>query len=115
MSQSLLQKAFGVSWQYRYERTEYLWGAVEFYLSLKDEALICPNCRRKDKVIRKGRRYRSLQTVPIGLKPVYLVSEVARCLCHRCELIFEVHPPLPGRRCAIRASLKDSLTNSAGS
>src|SRR5450756_686790 len=115
MSQSLLQKAFGVSRQYRYERTDYLWGAVQFHLSLKNEALICPNCRKLDRVIRKGRRYRSLQTVPIGLKSVFLVSEVARCLCRRCECIFEVHPPLPGRRCAIHASWKNSLTNSAGS
>lgn len=111
MSQTLLQKAFGVSSKYRYERTDYLWGAVEFYLSIKDEALICPNCRRADQVIRKGRRYRWLQTVPIGLKAVYLVSEVARCRCRRCELIFEVHPPLPGRRSAIRASSKSLSTN----
>ena len=33
-------------------------------------------------------------------------SEVARCRCPVCELLFEVHPPLPGRRCAIRASSK---------
>ena len=111
MSQTLLGKAFGVSWQYRYERTDYLWGAVEFYLSLKEEALICPNCRQADRVIRKGRRYRWLQTVPIGLKAVYLVSEVARCRCRRCELIYEVHPPLLERTCAIRASSKSLLTN----
>lgn len=96
MSQTLLQKAFGVTWQYRYERTDYHWGAVQFYLSLKEEALLCPQCRHLDEVIRKGRRYRSLQTVPIGLKPVYLVTEVVRCQCRRCDLIFEVHPPLPG-------------------
>ena len=111
MSQTLLQKAFGVSSKYRYERTEYLWGAVEFYLSLKDEAFICPNCRQADQVIRKGRRDRRLQTVPIGLKAVYLVSEVARCRCRRCELIFEVHPPLLGRRYAIRASSKSLSIN----
>ena len=106
MIQTLLRNAFGVGAQYRYERTDYLWGAVQFYLSLKDEALICPQCGSVDEVIRKGRRYRSLQSVPIGLKAVYLVSEVARCRCQACELIFEVHPPLPGRRCAIRASSK---------
>jgi transposase len=106
MIQTLLRNAFGVGAQYRYERTEYRWGSVQFYLSLKDEALICPQCGRVDEVIRKGRRYRSLQTVPIGLKAVYLVTEVARCRCQTCEWIFEVHPPLPGRRCAIRASLK---------
>lgn len=106
MIQTLLRNAFGVGAQYRYERTEYLWGAVQFYLSLKDEALICPQCGCVDEVIRKGRRYRSLQSVPIGLKAVYLVSEVARCRCQVCELIFEVHPPLRGRRSATRASSK---------
>ena len=108
MIQTLLRTAFGVGAQYRYERTEYLWGAVQFYLSLKDEALICPHCGSVDEVIRKGRRYRSLQSVPIGLKAVYLVSEVARCRCRACELIFEVHPPLPGRRCARRESSQSS-------
>lgn len=106
MIQTLLRNAFGVGTQYRYERTEYRWGSVHFYLSLKDEGLICPQCGCVDEVIRKGRRYRSLQSVPIGLKPVYLVSEVARCRCQACELIFEVHPPLPERKCAIRASWK---------
>src|ERR1700681_2683526 len=106
MIQTLLRNAFGVGAQYRYQRTAYLWGAIQFYLSLKDEALICPECGSADEVIRKGRRYRILQTVPIGLKPVYLVSEVARCRCQVCKLIFEVHPPLPGRRCAIRANSK---------
>ena len=111
MIHTLLRKAFGVSAQYRYERTEYLWGGIHFHLSVKDEALICPECGWGDDVIRKGRRYRSLQSVPIGLKAVYLVSEVARCRCQGCELIFEVHPPLRGRRCAIRASSKSSSSN----
>jgi hypothetical protein len=106
MIQTLLRNAFGVGAQYQYERTEYPWGAVHFYLSLKDEALICPLCGCMDDVIRKGGRYRWLQSVPIGLKAVYLVSEVARCRCHVCELTFEVHPPLPGRMCAIRANSK---------
>ena len=106
MSQTLLQKAFGVSWHYRYVRTDYLSGAVQFHLVLKEEALVCPRCGSAEEVIRKGRCYRSLQTVSIGLKPVYLVSEVARCRCWSCELLFEVHPPLPVRRCAIRASSK---------
>ncbi|SRR5260221_3561196 len=111
MSQTLLQKAFEVSWHYEYERTDYVGGAVQFYLVLKDQALICPQCRSAEQVIPKGRRCRFLQTVPIGLKPVYLVSEVARCRCRRCQFTFEVHPPLPGRMCALRASLKSLLTN----
>ena len=109
MSQALLQRAFGVSRQYRYERTEYEWGAVQFYLRIREGALICPECGKSDQVIRKGSRYRWLQTVPIGLKRVYLVSEVARCQCRRCEVIFEMHPPLPGRMSAIRENWSGSL------
>lgn len=100
MIQTLLQKAFGVSGSYEYERTEYLYGAVQFYLTLKERALICPRCKSTDKVIRKGGRYRALQTVPIGLKPVYLMTEVARCLCRRCQWTFEM-PPLCPAVCAL--------------
>jgi hypothetical protein len=102
--QTLLQKAFGVTGPYEYERAEYLYGAVQFYLRVKEQALLCPRCESVSAVIRKGRRYRLLQTVPIGLKPVYLMSEVARCLCRRCRLRFDIHPPLPGRMRALRAS-----------
>ena len=34
MIQTLLRNAFGVGAQYRYERTEYLWGTVQFYLDI---------------------------------------------------------------------------------
>ena len=61
-----------------------------------------------------GRRWRVLQTVPIGLKPVYLVTEVPRCQCRRCEVIFEIAPPLPGRRCITRASSRSSSRGGAG-
>jgi transposase len=111
MSQTLLRRAFGVSGYYQHVRTDFLWGGVQFYLDLKAEALVCPQCGLADEVIRKGRRCRCLQTVPIGLKPVYLVTEVARCHCRRCQAIFEVHPPLPGRRCAMPASSKSSWSS----
>ena len=114
MIQSLLHKAFGVSGQYRCVRVDYLWGSVQFHLDLKDEALVCPQCGSAQAVIRKGRRGRVLQTVPIGLKPVYLVTEVARCRCRRCEVIFEIDPPLPGRRCTTRANLRSSSRGGAG-
>ena len=35
-------------------------------------------------VKRKGRRFRELQTVPIGLKRVWLVTEVPQCECRAC-------------------------------
>ena len=114
MNQSLLQKAFGVSWHYRCARVDYHWGSVQFHLDLKAEALVCPQCGSAQAVIRKGRRYRALQTVPIGLKPVYLLTEVARCQCRRCEVIFEIAPPLPGRRCITRVSSKSLSRGGAG-
>lgn len=110
MIQELLQKAFGVSRHYHCFHADYGVGQIEFYLSLKARALICPRCRKNGEVIRKGSRCRCLQTVPIGLQVVYLVTEVARCECHRCGGIFEIHPPLPGRKCATRASSKGSWT-----
>jgi predicted RNA-binding Zn-ribbon protein involved in translation (DUF1610 family) len=114
VNQSLLQKAFGVSWHYRCVRVDYECGSVQFHLDLKAEALVCPQCGSAEAVIRKGRRCRLLQTVPIGLKPVYLATEVARCQCRRCEVIFEIDPPLPGRRCITRASSKSLSCAGAG-
>ena len=114
MNQTLLRKAFGVSWHYRCGRIDYRWGSVQFHLDLKAEALVCPRCRSAKAVIRKGRRCRVLQTVPIGLKPVYLVTEVARCQCRGCGMIFEIAPPLRGRRCITRACSKSLLRGGAG-
>jgi transposase len=114
MNQSLLQKAFGVSWHYRCVRVDYDWGSVQFYLDLKASALVCPLCGAVHAVIRKGRRSRILQTVPIGLKPVYLVTEVARCQCRRCDVIFEVAPPLPGQKCITRVSSKSLSRGGVG-
>lgn len=114
MNQTLLRKAFGVSGHYRCARVDYRWGSVQFHLDLKTEALVCPQCGSDEAVIRKGRRSRVLQTVPIGLKPVYLVAEVARCRCRRCEVIFEVAPPLPGRGYTTRARSRGSSRCGAG-
>jgi transposase len=114
VNQSLLQKAFGVSGHYRCARVDYPSGSVEFHLELKDEALVCPRCGSAEAVIRKGRRWRVLQTVPIGLKPVYLVTEVARGQCRPCGVIFEIAPPLPGRKCITRASSKSLSRAGAG-
>ena len=94
MSQSLLYHAFGVREGYDYVRTEYHQGSVEFHLAVQGEWLICPHCPESE-VIRKGKRFRRIQTVPIGLKPVFLVTEVPRCQCQACGRVFEVAPPLP--------------------
>lgn len=96
MSQSLLYHAFGVREGYEYVRTEYHQGTVEFHLAVQSRLLVCPHCRGRE-VIRKGKRLRRIQTVPIGLKPVFLVTEVPRCQCRGCGRVFEVPPLLPRR------------------
>jgi transposase len=94
MSQSLLYHAFGVREGYEYVCTKYLHGGIEFTLAVKKELLVCPTCR-SEQVIRKGKRYRRIQTVPIGFKPVVLKTEVPQCKCKACGKTFEVAPPLP--------------------
>ena len=111
MIQKLVQKAFGVSRHYECVRVDYEWRRIEFYLGIKAQGLICPRCRTSREVIRKGCRCRCLQAVPIGFQAVYLVTEVARCQCRGCDGIFEVHPPLPGRRCSIRANSRGAWTD----
>ncbi len=114
MNQSLLEKAFGVSGKCPVRTCRLPVKPVQFHLETKAEALVCPQCGSAQAVIRKGRRCRVLQTVPIGLKPVYLVTEVARCQCRRCEVIFELAPPLPGRQCITRANSRSSSPGGAG-
>jgi transposase len=94
VSQSLLYHAFGVREGYEYVRTEYHHGTVEFHLAVQSQLLVCPHCQVRD-VIRKGKRIRRIQTVPIGRKPVFLVTEVPRCQCRQCDAVFEVSPLLP--------------------
>ena len=57
--------------------------------------LVCPDCGGKE-VGRKGRRFRELQTVPIGLKPVFLVTEVPQCQCLDCGKPSRSPPLCPG-------------------
>ena len=94
MSQSLLYHAFGVREGYDYVQTRYEDGVIRFVLSVRPEYIVCPKCGGQE-VTRKGRRFRELQTVPIGLKPVFLVTEVPKCQCAKCGHRFEVSPPLP--------------------
>jgi transposase len=94
MSQSLLYHAFGVREGYEYVRTDYPAGNVEFTLTVKKEWLVCPTCH-SHRVTRKGRRWRRIQTVPIGFKAVFLKTEVPSGRCQDCGKTFEVSPLLP--------------------
>lgn len=105
MSQSLLYHAFGIRKGYEYVRTVYGDGCIRFVLVTRPELFVCPGCKGHD-VKRKGRRFRQLQTVPIGLKPVWLITEVPQCQCRACGQSFEISPPLPRRMRGTRSGSK---------
>jgi len=90
---------------YEYVRTSYENGGIQFLLAVRDGLLVCPKCESRQ-VSRKGRRFRQLQTVPIGFKPVWLVAEVPQCHCLACGQRFEVSPPLPRRMPRTRTGSK---------
>ena len=113
MNESILTQVFGIKEGYDVVRTEYAGDFLRLHLDVQDAQLVCPKCA-SDQVSRKGRRHRELQTVPIGLTPVSLVTEVPDCECRACGRRFEVAPPLPrpivgspiGWWSSCRASLK---------
>ena len=92
MEDALLHEIFGVSRSYRSTSTEVRRGGVFVAVEPLDKRCICPGCRSRD-VIRKGKRIRSVQTLPIGFHPVYLEVAVPRCQCNSCQHIFEIAPP----------------------
>ena len=85
MSTSLLSHAFGLTDQ-QYLKTEYKEGTVIFHIRTKDSKIRCSNCGSRN-VIKKGTVERLFRTLPIGLKPVYLLAHVQRLQCHDCGLI----------------------------
>jgi transposase len=109
MSQSLLYHAFGVREGYEYRSTSYENGEVRFHLAVKGDLFVCPICQSRH-VIRKGGRERSLQTVPIGMKAVFLVTEVPRCQCKDCGALFEIPPLLPRPMSTTRRSSRRMRT-----
>jgi len=94
MSESILAEVFGIKEGYEVSHTEHPGEFLRLHLSVLESQLVCPKCHSHE-VSRKGRRHRELQTVPIGLTPVYLVAEVPKCQCRACGARFEVSPPLP--------------------
>ena len=113
MSQSLLYHAFGCGKVTIIRRRIYQDGCIRFVLAVQPDWIACPVCGGKE-VVRKGRRFRELQTVPIGLKPVFLVTEVPKCQCAACGKRFEVAPPLPRPMPATRTGSKRSSKTCAG-
>ena len=92
MEANLLHDIFGVSKSYRSPGTEVKQGGVFVAVEPLEKLFVCPGCRSRE-VIRKGKRIRRVQTLPIGFHPVYLEVEVPRCQCKVCQRLFEISPP----------------------
>jgi transposase len=92
MEDALLHEIFGVSRSYRSTGTEIKDGGVYVAVEPQAKLLVCPACQSRD-VIRKGKRLRQVQTLPIGFHAVYLQVTVPRCQCKACQHLFEIAPP----------------------
>lgn len=92
MEDVLLHQIFGVSKSYCLMGTVVKSGGVFVAVEPVGKLYVCPACRSRD-VIRRGRRIRRVQTLPIGFHPVYLEVEVPRCQCKACQRLFEIVPP----------------------
>ena len=93
MEDALLHGVFGVDKTYRSKGSTVVeGGAVRVALEPTPPLFVCPDCRSKD-VIRRGRRVRRVQSLPIGFQPVFFDVEVPRCECKQCGSLFEIAPP----------------------
>jgi len=83
MSTSLLYQAFGIR-GYEYRRTDFFEGRVCFTIEQARERYRCAACGSAA-VHAQGHKERFLQTIPIGLKPTFILLRVARVICFQCE------------------------------
>jgi transposase len=96
MSTSLLYQAFGIR-GYEYCRTDYFEGRVFFTIEQPRERYRCSECGSAA-VHGQGHKDRFLQTVPIGLKPTFVLVKVARVICFQCEHTRQVKVPFADPR-----------------
>jgi transposase len=96
MSTSLLYNVFGLR-GYHYRRTDFFEGRVCFTVEKPRERYRCPECGSAA-VHAQGHKDRFLQTVPIGLKPTFLLVKVARVICFHCEHTRQVKVPFADPR-----------------
>ncbi len=88
MSTSLLYHGFGIR-GFQYIRTIYQMGCVFFNIVQDPFSLRCPHCKSKN-VIKRGTTNRTLRTVPIGNKPVFINIPVQRVECRDCSSVRQV-------------------------
>jgi transposase len=91
MSTSLLYHAWSIR-GYNYVTTRYEKGTVIFEIEPNSDNLMCTNCQSSNWIY-KGYRVRTLQTLPIGPRKVFLEVKIPRILCHDCQTLKEIDPP----------------------
>lgn len=82
MSTSFLYHAFGLP-GYEFLSNDFSNGKITIKIKPKDKLLLCPCCESKN-IIKRGTYKRTIRTVPIGSKPVFLEAEIPRIYCLSC-------------------------------
>lgn len=85
MSTSLLYHGFGIR-GYQHLSTKYEGGEVIFTIRQELSKVTCSSCGARQ-VIPKGQVWRRFRTLPIGLKPVWVILAVRRVCCLACGLV----------------------------
>lgn len=104
MSTSLVYHAFGAR-TYKHFRTDFRGGAVYFHLTKKPHKRRCVVCGSKY-VTKEGRRQVTVRTIPIGLRPVYLVLHLHLLRCRQCGSVRQESRDVAEPRKSYTKSLK---------
>ena len=88
MSTSLLDHAFGIQGD-RYVRTAYVQGQTIFTLGQEPDTCRCSACGAAD-VVSRGHVERRFRSLPIGLRPTFLVLPIPRVECRACGVVRQV-------------------------
>jgi transposase len=96
MSTSLLYHMFGIR-GYEYRKTDFFKGRACFTIEQPRERYRCSECGSAA-VPAQGHKERFLQTVPIGMKPTFILVKVARVVCLHCEVTRQVKVPFADPR-----------------
>jgi transposase len=91
MSTALLYHAWGIH-NCDYYSTSYNQGAIYFKIEVRDRLVCCSQCQSR-KIIQKGKLSRTLKTLPIGSKPVFIELEVPRIYCLKCKVTRQIKLP----------------------
>ncbi|MBW2309065.1 MAG: transposase family protein [Deltaproteobacteria bacterium] len=89
MSTSLLYHGFGIR-GYKYVRTHHENGSVLFTIRQNTKEMRCATCGSR-RVISRGQVWRRFRSVPIGLKPVWILLAIQRVYRLVCALVQQVN------------------------